>query len=290
MRLAVTAKLHGSLPRTLLVLGRVSNLPTVWSNCLAALMLAGWLPDGAQSVLTLTLLIAGCTLLYLGGMYLNDAFDVRFDTLYRPERPIPGGRISRGAVTLLGSLFMIAGLALMLPRGGLWAVALAGTILLYDAIHKHTPLAPLPMAACRVLIYPVAGAMAGAHHFPAVLWVAALAMGVWVLVLSVLARAESGPVFAPRSVIFLLALPLIAAFSYHGLGATIPAALLALWIARCGAALYSQQRPSRAVVDLLAGIPLVDLLAVSPPHGVGYLPYLGLFFTALLLRRSIPPS
>ena len=79
--------------RTLLVLGRTSNLPTVWSNCLAAWWLGGGVQLGALAGVLL-----GTTLLYLGGMYLNDAFDAGFDAQYRRERPIPSGAISAGQV------------------------------------------------------------------------------------------------------------------------------------------------------------------------------------------------
>ena len=65
--------------RTLLVLGRVSNLPTVWSNCLA-----GWWLGGAGNFGKLPFLFLGMSLLYTGGMYLNDAFDEEFDRLRRP--------------------------------------------------------------------------------------------------------------------------------------------------------------------------------------------------------------
>ena len=68
--------------RTLLILGRASNLPTVWSNCLA-----GWLLGGGGAPESFSLLILGSTLLYLAGMFLNDALDVQFDRQYRPERP-----------------------------------------------------------------------------------------------------------------------------------------------------------------------------------------------------------
>src|SRR3954468_4225694 len=94
MRLMAT-QTTSALPdlRTLLVLGRASNVPTVWSNCLA-----GWLISGGGSVGALLLLCAGATALYIGGMYLNDAFDVEFDRLNRNERPIPSGAISVGDV------------------------------------------------------------------------------------------------------------------------------------------------------------------------------------------------
>jgi 4-hydroxybenzoate polyprenyltransferase len=64
--------------RTWLILGRVSNLPTVWSNCLA-----GWWLGGGGNFLKLPFLFIGVSLLYLGGMFLNDAFDEAFDQQHR---------------------------------------------------------------------------------------------------------------------------------------------------------------------------------------------------------------
>ena len=83
---------HSNKPpllRTLLILGRVSNLPTVWSNCLA-----GWLLAGGGAGSRFAVLCGGASLLYIGGMFLNDACDVRFDTAHRKERPIPSVAIS----------------------------------------------------------------------------------------------------------------------------------------------------------------------------------------------------
>ena len=67
-----------------LLLGRVSNLPTVWTNTLAGATLAG----AAVTPGRLVLLAAAFSLLYTGGMYLNDAFDREVDARERPERPI----------------------------------------------------------------------------------------------------------------------------------------------------------------------------------------------------------
>ena len=68
-------------------LGRVSNLPTVWTNALAGLVLAGGWLDPAP----LLLLFLAVSLAYVGGMFLNDAFDAEVDAVRRPERPIPSG-------------------------------------------------------------------------------------------------------------------------------------------------------------------------------------------------------
>jgi len=235
--------------RTLLVLGRVSNLPTVWSNCLASWMLTAGLRSDATGWPLLLLLIVGTTFLYLGGMYLNDAFDVAFDTTHRPERPIPSRRISRRAVAVLGCVWMISGFVLLVPVSGGWAIALAGLIVLYDAAHKKTALGLLMMAGCRALIYPMAGvaAWSGAahsgsavHSLPPMLWIASGGMALWVLILSILARRES--------------------------------------------------RLTVAVPNLLAAIPLLDLLFVSPQSILHSLPFLCFTALALLLRRRIPPT
>ena len=95
--------------RTLLVLGRVSNLPTVWSNCFAGWLLAGgglW-PDFA-------LIAFAATCLYLGGMFLNDAFDAQFDQQHRPERPIPSGAIALNEVWAWGVGWLAGGLGCVL--------------------------------------------------------------------------------------------------------------------------------------------------------------------------------
>jgi 4-hydroxybenzoate polyprenyltransferase len=138
-------------------LGRVSNLPTVWTNTLTGIVLAGG-PVGGT--LTLALLVA-MSLFYVGGMYLNDAFDAEIDARERAGRPIPQGAASRRAVFGLGFGMLIAGVLCLatLGRTVAWtAMLLAAAIVLYDWLHKRTALAPLLMALCRVLIYPAAAA------------------------------------------------------------------------------------------------------------------------------------
>ncbi|MDQ4060463.1 MAG: UbiA family prenyltransferase, partial [Pseudomonadota bacterium] len=126
---------------TLLRLGRVSNLPTVWTNVAAATAIAGGdlLSGRSASV------FAATTLFYLGGMYLNDAFDRSIDARERPTRPIPSGQISAPAVFGAGLAMLALGTVLIGLSGVAAAVAglvLAGTILLYDYHHKGNPLSP----------------------------------------------------------------------------------------------------------------------------------------------------
>jgi uncharacterized membrane protein len=241
----------------LLTLARVSNLPTVWSNCLAA-----WCLSGAGPSWLLLALIAGTSLLYAGGCTLNDACDVWWDKQHRPERLIPSGRMSARAVWIAGSAELLAGTALLLLCGPVpwWpVVALPLCIFLYDVWHKQSPLSVVTMGACRWLLYPAAAAVAGAAltagmKSGAVLWL-------YIIVLSMVARGETVPGPAAGRSRWLLAL--------------VPAALL--WagadgwrLAACGvfaagmAVLlpWRSRNPGQWVSRLLAGIPLVDLALV----------------------------
>ena len=158
-------------------LGRVSNLPTIWTNALAGVVLAGATPQAGP----LGWLIAALSLFYIGGMFLNDAFDAAFDREFRPERPIPMGWISRGEVFALGFGLMVAGEVLLaLPQilareplrpwvlaGGL---ALAATIAHYNFWHKRDPLSPLVMALCRGWVYFISAAAVATPFMAPVAW------------------------------------------------------------------------------------------------------------------------
>jgi 4-hydroxybenzoate polyprenyltransferase len=202
-------------PRVALELGRVSNLPTVWTNVLAGCALAGAGP-GAR---VLAALAGTFSLFYVGGMYLNDAFDRRWDASHRPERPIPSGRVDATPVFAIGLALLALGVAAVVAvaRGASarpWttlgaALALAGLIVLYDAWHKGNPLAPVLMGLCRAGVYVTAGLAAGGTLRPA-LWAGAALGAAWVTALSLVARREAR---APatrrlrlgRAVVFLIA-------------------------------------------------------------------------------------
>ena len=177
-----------STARTLLVLGRVSNLPTVWTNCLC-----GWLLGGGGSEAVLLLLCLGATLLYVGGMYLNDAFDAAFDRQFRRERPIPRGAIREALVWQLGTGMMIAGAVPHLCLGWLPAVftlLLVGSIVLYDAVHKAIAFSRVIMAACRFFLVLVAASAGQAGLTGLAVW-SAVALAGGIVGLSYVARQES---------------------------------------------------------------------------------------------------
>jgi len=278
--------------RSLLVLGRVSNLPTVWSNCLAA-----WLLNGGDLTAHFILLSVAATLLYTGGMFLNDAFDAEFDRRHRSERPIPAGKISVRTVWLFGSSLLVTGWLLILPLGSrtaLVALLLGVTILAYDAIHKRTTLAPLLMAACRLLLYFVAASATQRSVNDAVLW-HALALAAYVTGLSYFARGETGQGRVRRWPILPLIAPLVASglVNPHRGGLAWAAWLcLAGWLLWCLRGILNRplQSVGRTVAGLLAGIALVDAATLSQLTAAGALIFGGLFVLALILQRQVPAT
>src|SRR5580693_2577309 len=140
-----------ALPVTLLRLGRVSNLPTVWTNVLAGAVLSG----GDWRSWRLGLMLVAMSSFYVGGMYLNDYFDRAIDARERPQRPIPAGDISAAAVAAIGFALIAGAVALMAAANALAAIvglALAASIVGYDVRHKGVALAPVVMGACRALV------------------------------------------------------------------------------------------------------------------------------------------
>jgi hypothetical protein len=312
------------LLRTLLILGRVSNLPTVWSNCLA-----GWLIGGAGEWRVFVQLCVGASLLYVGGMFLNDACDEAFDRQHRVERPIPSGAISSRAVWMLsyvtlglGALVLIfTGRGLILPALGLLAC-----IVFYDVIHKQTAYAPVAMAGCRFLLYVVAGSAALGGLSAKLLWCAG-ALAAYIVGLSFIARKESivaavcdrrtppdveaarrsqsaatGLVQRTQNVkpnFFVLPLFIAPLITGHlGLASHNKLAVGLIGVGYVGWVIWSLWHMikggapaiGRTVSALLAGIVLVDMLAVQGGGGMMPLAFLALFVSALILQRTIPAT
>jgi 4-hydroxybenzoate polyprenyltransferase len=171
-----------------LALCRASNLPTVWSNVVAAAVLSGALGESTA------LLALALSCFYCGGMALNDLCDLGYDSVHQRYRPIPAGRITLArarAVTL--ALFALAFVCLSFAphRDGLAAgVLLLAVIALYDRFHKGHPSTVLAMAGARVLVYVVT-ALALAGTVASAVWLAGAVQGAYVLVLTFVARLES---------------------------------------------------------------------------------------------------
>jgi len=279
--------------RTLLILGRVSNLPTVWSNCLA-----GWLLAGAALNGSFALLCLGATCLYLGGMYLNDAFDAQFDAQHRPERPIPSRAIRVETVWGWGFAWLGIGLACLFLFGKvtmILALLLTLSILVYDAVHKMFAFSPALMAACRAFLVLAASSVPHDRVEGIAIW-SALVMGSYIVGLSYIARRETGGgALSFWPLLFLIAPVVLAVIVNQGGNfwrAALLCAVLLVWMARSlHFALWAAQRNiGRSVAGLLAGIPLVDWLSVWEGNALVALAFAALFGLALLFQRFVPAT
>jgi 4-hydroxybenzoate polyprenyltransferase len=173
--------------RAWLVLSRLSNLPTIWTNVLAGWILAGAVADGRLAGVA-----AAVSLLYVGGMVLNDVCDADHDRARRVRRPIPAGLVTRTSAAIVAVALMLAGVVMVRflatsDAALAWALGLAAAIAYYDVWHKADPAAPLVMGVCRGLVYAVAAA-AAAGGVPVSLWPPALILTVYVAGFTLAAR------------------------------------------------------------------------------------------------------
>lgn len=274
--------------RAWLELARISNLPTVWTN-----VTAGWLLAGGELANPLLLwLLAADSLLYTGGMILNDAADVRFDREHRKERPIPRGQVSAATAWTVGLAMLAAGWCLaVFPGTASWQVttALVGCILFYDLYHKPWAGAVWVMGMCRVLLFLMPSSTASlcdTCKVPgwALAFLPALALGSYVVGLTMVARLEAKRSSASKLQLWssrvLLSLPgVVAVLLMYVSGSLKPVFILAdftpliplvlvglfaVWVL-FAMRVMRQGGPAigRAVGVLLAGIPIVDAMAVS---------------------------
>jgi 4-hydroxybenzoate polyprenyltransferase len=271
---------------TALRLARVSLLPTVWTNALAGVALAG----GSWREGRMALLLLGVSLSYIAGMFLNDAFDRRFDAEARPDRPIPAGLASAAQVFGAGWALLAAGcLALfavgLLATNSQWEVGIAGLVLAalivaYDAHHKRNPLSPLLMGACRMMVYIVAG-FAVTSRPGAGLWLGAGVLLSYLIGLTYAAKTEGFVRLERAWPLVFLAAPLPYALSRAGAEpwTLLPLAIGVVWTLRALRKLARRQPGDvdAAVGAMLAGIAIVDAIVLTGCGELG----LGLF--ALLL-------
>jgi 4-hydroxybenzoate polyprenyltransferase len=272
-------------------LGRVSNLPTVWSNVLTGAVLAG----SAATPATVIACLLAMSLLYTAGMFLNDAFDRDIDARQRPQRPIPSGQVSAQSVFGWGFALMALALIVLLAAGYALAgghgwraaaggAALGAAIVLYDWHHKNNPLSPLLMGLCRLLVYVTAGvAVAGSVAAP--LAAAGAMLLCYLIGLTYAAKQEGFARVRSWWPLALLAVPALY---------TLPDAHSSLTALACYAAFVAwtlfavshlMRTPAnvpRAVVCLIAGICLLDAVLIAA-QGQSTLAWLATFGFALTL-------
>jgi 4-hydroxybenzoate polyprenyltransferase len=282
-------------------LGRISNLPTVWTNVLAGVVLAGAAP-APQIIGVLGLAVS---LLYVGGMYLNDAFDRGIDARERPERPIPSGLISARRVFAIGYAFLAAGLgilavaAIAAPRAATWRAAVSGAALAalityYDVHHKGNPLSPVVIALCRVLVY-VTAALAVSDVVNARVIGGSVILLSYLIGLTYVAKQETLAVYRNLWPLALLLAPFI-----YGLPALVAGPVgMAVYVGFLGwvgaaVVLLVRKEPGsipRVVTRLLAGICLLDALLIAGAGMAGMALIAAVAFgLTVFLQRYVPAT
>lgn len=269
--------------RAWLELTRISNAPTVITNVIVGAA-AGVYAVGNTTLIPAAVGVAvGSGLaFYLAGMALNDVFDAARDAQERPQRPIPSGRIRRWQATAFSIVALAGGLGLLFaqPSGIPAGIALAGTIVLYDAWHHRDPDLAVPlMGLCRgLLVLMAAWTMSrvivvevnlGSEIVPVV-----IVFGVataYTMLVTRLAQGETGAGLTPS--MLMHGLPLIALVPFAMLiwVPTPPAELLgvaaAAWL--CFVAWhrrnrrYAAKRPPVAIMGWLAGFCLIDTTSLA---------------------------
>lgn len=281
---------------TALKLGRVSNLPTVWTNTLVGLALS----TAAISWQTACLAAAAFSLFYLAGMFLNDAFDAEWDRVHGNARPIPQGEASKTSVVYFAVAFLIAafpmvGLISAHPFYSLsLALVLLSCILLYDYKHKQWPrIAPWLMGACRFALYLCAASLVGLLKWGWAHWLVAASMLLYIAGITALARAEHENRVAGLVLpLLLLFAPCVLAFvlGYKSTHSILVTFFALAWTVRAVLEIQSGKPACvpRAVAALLAGIALIDaaFLFALQAHIAGVMALFA-FILCLLLQTRI---
>ncbi len=298
----------------LLSTARVANIPSVVSNIwlgVAVGLIYGnamfsdsfWLPS--------TFLPMAGMFLYVGGNFLNDWMDRDWDKIHRPERGLPRGLFPSHLYLTLAIAMILGGIglaALVHWRSASIAVVIGFFIVIYTICHKRSSWAVIPMGLCRALL-PVMSFFA---FYPYVngIWPMACALLCYIVGLSLSARYES--MLEPPKLTGLIARLLLLTTAVlvawgnkqmlvdqtHVIVGVIP---YLAWTSFC--LRYRRKPLPRLVSGLLAGIPLVDWMALLPvamtmiissgasPIAIGCIIISPLaFIFALFLQRLAPAT
>jgi hypothetical protein len=274
--------------RAILILSRLSGLPTIWSNCLA-----GWWLGGGGNHGDLPFLFAGATFIYLGGAFLNDAFDVEHDRMHRPGRPIPSGAIKLETAWRWGLGWLAAGALSLLALGNVSAVlglALVVLVVLRSATHRVMGVSVVLSGLCRFLLYILGACVTFRGVTGWAIW-CGLALAAYVTGLEFLARWRSEPERTPYWPAGLLAAPILLALILdvgpYRESALLLSAILALWVLRAlRQTFWSLERNlQKTISSLMAGIVLVDWLATAKPPRELSFAFIGLLLVTVVLQR-----
>ena len=279
--------------RALLATLRIANGPSVVSNVFLGFMV-GWIqvaefwdPSkmdwGRAGIASLAGLM-----LYFAGNLANDWFDRRWDAEKRPERALPAGLFKPATYLVFALILATGGVSLgfyLHLLCGCTAAFICLLIAIYTYFHKKAVWAVIPMGLCRASLYflgyfvwwlsldylETIGYASEEYALSKLRIPLTLGIGLfsYIVGLSLSARYEGmeNPPQGPKLISWAMLLIPAAAMSSNfiaedpvlGIIGIIP---FAVWLALC--LTYFRKPIPRFVSALLAGIPLVDLIAATP--------------------------
>lgn len=262
--------------RAIATSARLSNLPTVWTNVLVGAAAAGWAAgdDARPAWLPLIVALLTVSLLYTGGMFLNDVVDAEWDRAHKRDRPIARGAVSRGVIfaAAIVSLLAASAIAVLYANGNTPVLVYFGGLLLcvvlYDVLHKLSALSALLMGGCRGFTYLLAAAFVGAEqggtHLDAFIAVypVSIAIVVYIGILTLAARREDiagaklGGAWAWLMMVPVIGVP-VSFFFDRPLTAILSPLPALVWLAWC-ALLARRGNIPGAVAGWIAGVCLFD--------------------------------
>lgn len=204
-----------------LLLIRLPNVFTAPSNILTGYFAAVTVAE-ANSV-HLTALMVSSGLLYIGGIVLNDYFDVEIDKRERSFRPLPSGNISkRHALAIAIVAILIANtIALILgPISFAVSLVLTFAIIVYDYRLKHGPSGPFAMGSARFLnvIFGASPVLLYLNnHSYAIVGTAAASLFLYIVAITLLSKKETGNERPNSTIVFLMVFGVISAVATLGL-------------------------------------------------------------------------
>jgi 4-hydroxybenzoate polyprenyltransferase len=214
---------------TWLQLLRAPNLFTVPGDPLAGFLLAS---DRLDERLAFVILASLC--FYSHGLLLNDLADLNEDRRERPNRPLPSGAASPGAVRIV--CVALALLALGLCFAVSWpafytGLALLAAVVLYNLWSKKiAALGPLNMGLCRglSLLLGATTALETVGALPPLALVSATGLTLYIALVTNLARIETAadPPKGPRNLPFAGLVAVVVPVFLLAIDRTHP---LALW-------------------------------------------------------------
>lgn len=268
-------------------LARLSNLPTTWADVLVGFV-GGYVTWAAthhrprvgmgnayllKQVFTMGLgVLAAVSLMYVGGMILNDVADAKVDRHDRPGRPLPSRRVGVTGASVAAAVLLLGGFAIIVGAYANWVMvgfgaALVLAIVGYDFLHHHTWWAVALMGVCRGLVILLAAGMFGVNRMWATeLGPLAAIAGLYTVLFTMIARLETESKQDERKwgavglvLVVWLALWLIQPKGWGWLWAVIAGSAVAGWLGYAAWLVFDEPPQTQpAVAAWIAGFCLAD--------------------------------